>query len=169
MRLVLTVLLFIWPVVATHAQSDAFNPYQAVRDAMPLAQAEPLIAEAYGPIGERYAGIGRPYDGGPVLIMMLGDGAASSLFLFCRDRLAAFSAPITPNVAVAILRPLTQPGTDITIFPHETGIWFETADRTVSVDYRGVGSKTSTIMASYPQEVLLTFNYAVRCDELAAN
>jgi hypothetical protein len=33
---------------ACNAQSDAFNPYQAVPDALPLQQAEPLIRSHYG-------------------------------------------------------------------------------------------------------------------------
>lgn len=168
MRPVLTMPFLVLTLAAPcFAQSDDFNPYQAVLDGMPLEQAEPLIVDAYGPARERYSGINKPYDGGPVLVMMLGSDSESTLFLFCQDRLAAFSARITPNVAAAILRPLTRPGTDITIFPHEAGVWFETPDRTVSIDYRGVGTKDSKIVASYPEDVVLNLNFAARCDEVA--
>ena len=151
------------------AQSDDFNPYQATLDAMPLAQAEPLIVGGYGPAVIRYSGINKPYDGGPILVMVLGDGPKASLFLFCEGHLAAFAAPVTPKVASAILRPLTHTDTNMTIFPHETGVWFETSDRAVSIDYRDVGTKSSWISAGYPRELTRTLDYAKRCDEVAVN
>lgn len=173
MRLAPTMLLLALTIATPcFAQSDDFNPYQATLDAMPLAQAEPIIVEAYGPAVARYSGINKPYDGGPILVMVLGDDPKAAFFLFCEDGLAGFSAPVTPKVASAILGPLTNPLTkdaNMTIFPHETGVWFETSDRAVSIDYRDVGTNSSWISAGYPQELVLTLNYSERCDEVAKN
>jgi hypothetical protein len=58
-------------------------------------------------------------------------------------------------------------GSDNIAYPHDTGVWFQTADELLSIDYTGVGTKTSMIMLSYPQEVMLNFNFADRCAEVA--
>ena len=173
MRLAPTMLLLVLTMATPClAQSDDFNPYQATLDAMPLAQAEPMIVGSYGPAVTHYSGINKPYDGGPILVMVLGDDPKASFFLFCEDRLAAFSAPVTPKVASAILGPLTHPltkDTNMTIFPHETGVWFETSDRALSIDYLDVGTQSSWISAGYPADVTRTLNYSKRCDEVATN
>lgn len=167
MRLALT-MPFLALTIATpcFAQSDDFNPYQAVLDGMSLEQAEPLIEAAYGPIGDRLAGVATPYDDGPVQILML-QSAGTPFFLFCEGRLAAFSGPITPAQAATILRPLTSAGADNIAYPDENGVWFQTADELLSIDYTGVGTKTSMVMLTYPQEVMLNFNFDKRCAEVA--
>lgn len=165
MRLALTMALVLALAGPAVAQSDDFNPYQAVVDRTPFADAEPLIEAAYGPITDSYSGIGKPYDGGPIRIALVTDNPG--FFLFCDDKLAAMSAEVTAGVASSILGPLTVPPLTLSVFVHESGVWFESSDRTISVDYRGVGTKASHITAAYPAKVALNLDYAGRCEEVA--
>lgn len=148
---------------ATYAQSDDFNPYQATLDAMALEQAEPLIEAAYGPIENRYSGIAQPYEDGPVLVLMAG----SAMFLFCEEQLAAFTAPLKPTTAAQILRPLTRPGADTTVYAADDGIAFFAVDDTLTVIYSGVGTKTSSVTATYPRKLVLSLDFAKHCEDLA--
>lgn len=60
MRPVLTILLAATIATPALAQSEAFNPYQATLDRMPLAQAQPAIEAAYGALAWRAPRTSRP-------------------------------------------------------------------------------------------------------------
>lgn len=171
MRLVLTMLSLICLAIPSLAQSDDFNPYQAVLDAMPLEQARPLLEAAYGPIedvtdtfGEGWATHGEK---------LLGAGTGSdraSTFLFCGDRLAAAYTYATPATAAEILRSLSRPGgPELVLNPHAGGIAISAAKPDVAVTYRGVGTRSSYVSLSYPSEVFVHMNFKRRCEEVAAD
>lgn len=171
MRFALTMpFLALFVAAPCFAQSDSFNPYQAVLDAMPLQQAEPLIQSLYGPIEreDRFSGPGVPYDGGPILALFpRPSDAPAYLFLFCEEQLAAVSAPVTAAMAAAILTPLTPPGSNTTVHPNDGGVWIQTKDDTLMVEYQDVGTKKSMIVLNYPQQVVSMMDFAGRCAEVA--
>ena len=170
MRFALTMPLLAYLAGPCLAQSESFNPYQAVLEAMPLEQAEPLIEALYGPIKpeDRFSGPGVPYAGGPILALLPRPSAAPAyFFLFCDEQLAAVSAPVSAAMAAAILEPLTPPGSNTTVYPNDGGVWLQTKDDTLMVDYRGVGTKQSMIVLTYPQQVFFEMDFAARCDEVA--
>lgn len=167
MRLVLTMPFLALALAAPcFAQSDDFNPYQAVLDGMPLAEAEPLIVASLGAIQGRYGDINKPYDGGPVLVLSTGDDATFALFLFCKEKLAGFVAPITPKAAAQILRPLTHADGDSVMYAADDGITVFAADDELTVSYKGIGTGTSMVQALYPR-AMLGFDYADQCERLS--
>ena len=93
--------------------------------------------------------------------------AGLPFFLFCENRFAGFSGPVTPTVAADILRPLTSADSSSIAFPHETGVSFQADAEDLWVNYSGFGTKASAITLSYPQKILLTLNFADRCEEVA--
>ncbi|MBW4656809.1 MAG: hypothetical protein KME20_27740 [Kaiparowitsia implicata GSE-PSE-MK54-09C] len=170
MRFCLTTLFLACVGVPCFAQSEAFNPYRAVVDAMPLQQAEPLIQSLYGPVGpaDRLNGLFGVYDEGSVLALMPRPTEAPAyLFLFCEERLAAVSAPVTAAMAADILKPLTGPGSNTSVHPDDGGIRLQTKNDTLTVEYRDVGTKKSMVVLTYPQKVYVEMDFAGRCAELA--
>jgi hypothetical protein len=165
MRLALTTSLLALTLAPCWAQSTDFNPYQAVLDGMPLAEAEPLIVASLGPILHRNSGIAQPYDGGPILVLSTGEGVNLALFLFCEEELTGFVAPITPKAAAQILGPLTSPDADSVVYAADDGISVYAMDYELTVSYLGVGTKASMVQATYPR-AMLGFNYAKRCASL---
>jgi hypothetical protein len=169
MRLVLTVLAFSLPAIAAHAQSDDFNPYQAVLDAMPLDQARPLIEAAYGPVEDTTGNLDANWTGEGVMMLSLRDGNDQfSAFLFCNDRLAAVSAMVTPMTAASVLAPLSLPsGPDLVVNPSEHGVIISAEEPDISFAYWGVGTKASSVSLSYPWKVFLNMDLPGRCAEVA--
>jgi hypothetical protein len=162
MRLALTMPFLALTLAPCFAQSDDFNPYQAILDGMPVAEAEPLIEAAHGPIKHRLAGIGKPYEGGPVLIIGAGPDEHFGVFVFCHDKLAAFGAPITPGVAGKILNPL-NPTIESAFHADDDGITIFAEDDELIIGYRGVGTKNSWIDATYPATPMHVYNFTDYC------
>lgn len=165
MRLALPLLLLVALPVAAHAQNTDFNPYQAVLDHMPQAEAEPLIEAAYGPIQTRQ--LGNPeIDGNGEMVFAGGTGQNLTVFLFCDGKLTAASAPVTAKVAMDVLRPMTTSPDLGTVYPTEDGITFLLQDGALNVTYWGIGTDASGVGVAYPTGV---FNNYQTCADLAAN
>jgi hypothetical protein len=164
MRLALTMPFLALTLAPCFAQSDDFNPYQAVLDGMTLVEAEPLIVAAYGEIGGRYAGIAKPYDGGPILLLGAGSDVRYASFLFCDGVFAGLAAPVTPAVAAKIINPLTIPGMEIKVYADDDdAITIFGVNDELMVTYQGIGTKSSWVSATYPANAMLRFNFADRC------
>ena len=154
-------------LLCTAVQAQEFNPYQAMLDRMSLAEAEPQIVARYGPIAQRQKDIGQDYDGGPILILSMGEEDDFALFLFCAEKLAAFSAPISPAVAADILGPMAEPPGQLSIHPTEDGISLHSLDGELAVHYFGVGTKHSLVNAAYSRLAWTQLDFAGRCAEVA--
>ena len=165
MRWLVTGLALLW--LCTAAQAQEFNPYQAMLDRMPLAEAEPLIVERYGPVKRRQKGIDQDYDGGPILLLSTGEDRDFTLFLFCKDKLAAFAAPISPAMAASILGPMTLEPGELSVFPADDGLSVQSRDGELAVIYLGVGTKHSAVNAVYSRTAMTRLDFAGRCAEVA--
>lgn len=156
MRALLLLLLIALPTAA-HGQSDDFNPYQAVIDQMPRAEAEAAITDAYGAM-ETHEG-----DGNSAMVTVGSEERGLSVFLFCDDRLAAASAPVTPKIAMTILAPLTVAGLEAgSVYPFEEGLTFLLLGNQLNVTYRNVGTPTSGILVTYPTDVFNRYEFCNR-------
>lgn len=164
MRLALTMSFLTLTLAPCWAQSTDFNPYQAVLDGMSLVEAEPLIVASLGPIQGRYSGINQPYEGGPILVLSTGEGEKYALFLFCKEKLTGFVAPITSKAAAQILGPLTYPDGDSEVFAGDHGITVYAMDDELAVSYLGVGTEASMVQVLYPRRGMLGFDYAGQCE-----
>lgn len=153
MRFICTILLAASIATPALAQSTDFNPYQAVLDQMPQAEAEALIEAAYGPIKTRRPG-NPEVDGNSEMVFAEGSGENFKVFLFCDGKLAYASAPVTAKVAMHILNPMTRSPDLGTIYPTEDGITFLLRDGALNVTYWGVGTDASGVGVSYPTHIL---------------
>ena len=171
MRLFLTSLCLTLAASGAHAQSDDFNPYQAVLAAMPLSEAQPLIAAAYGSAEETTANIPEDFAGeGVKMLSSRTDGSTTSLFLFCDDRLAAVSAVVTAKVAAEILMPfLTPDGPKLKVYPGEQGVMISTEEPDIQIGYWGVGTKASYVSVGYPGDVFKDMSFRQRCREVGVD
>jgi hypothetical protein len=172
MRLVLTMpLLALSMVGPCFAQSDDFNPYQAVLDAMPLSQAQPLIEAALGPVEDTTGRLHKDFAGAGVKILSVRDASDNlSIFLFCDDRLAAVSAVVTTTVAAGVLAPLSLPsGPALVVNPSEQGVMISAEEPDVNFAYWGVGTETSYVSLSYPWTVFVNMDFEGRCQDVAAD
>lgn len=165
MRLALTMSFLTLTLAPCWAQSPDFNPYQAVLDGMPLAEAEPLIVAAYGDISNRSKGIPGKEDDA-VLVLFAGTGEQKPMFVFCNDRLAAASSAVTTEVAAAVLGPLSLPTSPpIEVYAHSDGVTLTLQDRQLYVRYYGVSTKQSGITLDYPMKVFLNLDFVGLCAE----
>jgi hypothetical protein len=167
MRLALTMPFFALTLAPPClAQSDDFNPYQAVLDGMPLAEAEPLIVAAYGDISDRSKGIPGKEDDA-VLVLFAGTDEQKPMFVFCNDRLAAASATVTTEVAAAVLGPLSLPTSPpVEVYAHRDGVALTLQDRQLYVSYDGVGTEQSGITLNYPMQVFLNLDLSGLCAQV---
>ena len=169
MRLVLILVFVGLTANAAYAQSEDFNPYRAVVDAMSLGQAQPLIEAAYGSLEETTANLPEDFAGEGVR-MFTHRGEVSSLFLFCNDRLAAVSAVVTPTMAANVLMPFLMPdGPKLAIYPGENGVFISVEEPGIQLSYSGVGTKTSYVALGYPADVFKNMSFRNRCKEMASN
>ena len=152
MRLICTILLAASIATPALAQSTDFNPYQAVLDQMPQAEAEALIEAAYGPITTRQPG-NPEVDGDSEMVYAEGSGQNLKVFLFCDGKLAYASAPITAKVAMDILRPMTSSPDLGKVYPTEDGVTFLLRDGALNVTYWGTGTDASGVGIAYPTQV----------------
>ena len=152
MRLICTILLAASIATPALAQSTDFNPYQAVLDQMPQAEAEALIEAAYGPITTRQPG-NPEVDGDSEMVYAEGSGQNFKVFLFCDGKLTAASAPITAKVAMDILRPMTSSPDLGKVYPTEDGVTFLLRDGALNVTYWGTGTNASGVGIAYPTQV----------------
>lgn len=165
MRPVLTILLATAIATPAFAQSETFNPYQATLDRMPLAEAQPAIEAAYGSVADTSPGPVGSKDKS-ALILTIKTTPNPSFFLFCHERMAGFSAPVTPVQAGEIINAQTgldKPLPDVYGTPD--GITVSLLDRALSVSYLGMGTPQSRVEMTYPMEVFILFNM----DELCAS
>ena len=152
MRLICTILLAASIATPALAQSTDFNPYQAVLDQLPQAEAEALIEAAYGPITTRQPG-NPEVDGDSEMVYAEGSGQNLKVFLFCDGKLTAASAPITAKVAMDILRPMTSSPDLGKVYPTEDGVTFLLRDGALNVTYWGTGTDASGVGIAYPTQV----------------
>lgn len=164
MRPALTMSFLALSLVPCLAQSDDFNPYQAVLDGMPLAEAEPLIVAAYGAITHRSKGMPGKEDD-TVLLLRAGTAEQQPIFVFCHETLAAASAAVTTGVAATILGPLTLSiSPPFEAFADDSGIALTLDDRQLYVYYSGIGTKQSGVTVTYPRDVFVTLDLPGFCD-----
>ncbi len=171
MRLVLTVPFLALTMAPCFAQSDDFDPYQAVLDAMPLSKAQPLIEAAYGPVEDTTGRLDGELAAAGVKILSARDANDNlSAFLFCDDRLAAVSAIVTTRVAASVLGPLSLPsGPALVVNPSEQGVMISAEDPDISFAYWGVGTTASSVSLSYPWKVFVNMDFPGRCEDVAAD
>jgi hypothetical protein len=153
MRFICTILLATSISTPALAQNTDFNPYQAVLDQMPQAEAEALIEAAYGPIQARQPG-NPEVDGNGEMVFAGGTGQNLTVFLFCDGKLASASAPVTAKVAMDILRPMTTSPDLGKVYPTEDGVTFLLRDGALNVTYWGIGTDASGVGIAYPTHIL---------------
>lgn len=164
MRIIATILLSLALAAPAMAQSEAFNPYQATLDRMPLAQAQTAIEAAYGPIAERIPGVAGSKDKS-ALVLSVKTAPNPSFFLFCHEQMAGFSAPVTPAQAGDIINAETGSGkTPPEVYGTPDGVTVSLRDRALSIAYLALGTPDSRVEMTYPLEVFTLFN----TDELCA-
>jgi hypothetical protein len=167
MRPVLTILLAATIATPALAQSEAFNPYQATLDRMPLAEAQPAIEAAYGAPVDTSPGVAGSKDKS-ALVLTIKTTPNPSFFLFCHERMAGFSAPVAPVQAGEIINAQTgldKPLPDV--YGTSDGLTVSLLDRALSVSYLGVGTPQSRVEMTYPLEVFTLFNMDELCAGLA--
>ncbi|MEO5808210.1 hypothetical protein [Devosia sp.] len=160
MRLALTLLCALLAPITAARAAEEFNPYQASIDRMPIADAMRQIEAHYGPTKEP-----RTYENGTVTVMG-GTDHDLSLFLFCDGKMAGMSASVSTEVAAKILLPLTGPDAKVEVFGTDDGVMLSLLGHTLTFYYRGIGTKSSNVIATYPTEVFNVFQFERYCDEL---
>ncbi|MBU1306057.1 MAG: hypothetical protein KKF33_11125 [Alphaproteobacteria bacterium] len=160
MRLLLTTIWMVGSVLGTQAQDAAFNPYQATLDRMPIEEAEPLIIQYYGAVGQRSQGFGLVKDQSDT-VMLQAEGTFKSYFVFCNGRLAAFSGPVTGELAASILN-----ANDTAIYAGSDALTVSLNDEDLSITYWTGGDIGPRIELTYPTEPFRMFDSSVLCESL---
>lgn len=151
--------------------ASLMDPFAAMAEGLTLEQAIPIAQRELGRIESmnRYHNhILSPSEGGNVTFMVVTTPMAASpnaLLVFCRDRLAAFHAPIAPEAAETLAQ--TRGVKDaLPLFGHQNTIALDLDDDGATrLFFRPVEDHGVLIDVMYPADMFVALNFAGACPE----